>query len=392
MEFIYTVDPLASKPIMLLNDDIGVDPETGKGIDGAKFMAELMALDAMNPQCIEIWINSPGGVVLDGYNIYSAILRTNTKVDTVGVGCMASIAAVIFQAGRTRTMMDFSWLMYHNAHGGDDQKVLDTMDSSIGKMVARSGKDEAQIRQMMKRETYITAQEALDYGLCDRIESSSDHNKKRLTPQMPVTAFHKEANKILNKIIDTKTSDKMDLKLVTNKLGLNENASEHSILQAIEVIQNKAKDDKVGLEGQIANLQKCIDDASEEMDKLKKEKDTLSKSKNDLDGEVDKMKNQLTVLTKEKEDAELAGKEAEAKAEVMNYANVGRIKNEEKVIEFWTAQWMADPAIAKEQIEELPLNKIAPIVNKASEGSGVRYTAGAVMAQINAKRNKLNIN
>lgn len=181
-------------------------------------------------------------------------------------------------------------------------------------------------------------------------------------------------------------------KLVTNKLGLNENASEDSILDAITKIENKAKDEKTGLEGQIADLQKCIDDATNEMDKLKKEKAALAKDKADLETEMDKAKNSLGTLTKEKEDAELAGKEATAKAEVMNYANVGRIKNEEKVIEFWTAQFMADPEIAKEQIEALPLNKVAPVINKSAEGSGIRYTAGAVMAQINAKRNKLNIN
>ncbi|EHQ30019.1 Clp protease ClpP [Mucilaginibacter paludis] len=377
MKFIYTVDPLAEKPIMLLNDDIGFNTETGKGIDGAKFMAELMALDAMRPKSIEIWINSPGGVVMDGYNIYAAILKSVTKVDTVGVGCMASIAAVIFQAGRTRTMMDYSWLMYHNPFGGDDTKVLEVMRESISKMVARSGKPEAEILAMMQKETYITAQEALEYGFADAIENSAQHNRKRMAAITEPSNFHKEANLILNKLFDTTKASKMS-KLITNKLGLNDDATEDSILRAIENMQNKAKTDKEVLEAKIADLEKKMNDDSVEIDKLKKEKDALEKAKDKAEAE--------------KCEAEEEAKTQKAKNAVEEYAKVGRIKNDPKVIDFWTEQFKADEEIAKEQIEALPLNKTAPVINKTT-ATGPRWTAGAVMAKLNAKKlNKENQN
>jgi len=389
MDFIYTVDPLAKVPIMLLNDDIGYDPTTGKGIDGAKFMSELMALDAMKPDSIQVWINSPGGVVMDGYNIYSAILRTQTKVDTVGVGCMASIAAVIFQAGRTRTMMDFSWLMYHNPFGGDDPKALQIMKDSISKMVARSGKTEDDILAMMKKETYITAQEALAYGMCDKIEDSADHNKKRLSSFTETTAFHKEANKILNKLIDTKTTVKM--KLVTNKLNLQADASEDSILASIVAIENKAKDEKKALEDKLAKLQKAKDDIDEEMDALKKEKDALSKEKDSLAADKTKMETEVMDLKKEKADAEDAMNTEKCKNMISGFVQAGRIKDDAKTVDFWTGLAKVDFDMTKEQIENLPLTKKAPVINKI-EGDRPALSVGIVMAQIAAKYNSKNNN
>ena len=389
MDFIYTVDPTAQVPIMLLNDEIGYDEVTGVGINGAKFMAELMALDAMKPKSIEVWINSPGGVVMDGYNIYSAILKSSTPVDTVGVGCMASIAAVIFQAGRKRTMMDFSWLMYHNPHGGDDQKVLDTMKASIGKMVARSGKPEEEILAMMKKETYIDADEALAYGLTDYIEASAEHNKKRLSSFTQTTAFHKEANKILNKLIDTKIPSKMSFKLVTNKLGLNENASEDSILDAITKIEKKAENDADTFDAKIKDLQKQKDDLDEEMDKLKKEKASMKDAKDKVEKDLKDKSDALDAMTKEKEDAEDAMLTEKSKNMVADFAKVGKIKDDEKTRDFWTGLAKVDYELTKEQLDAIPNNKTAPVINKI-DGDKKPRTIGMAMAEIASKYEKNN--
>jgi ATP-dependent protease ClpP protease subunit len=53
---------------------------------GDLFQAELLALDQMEKKRIQVWINSPGGSVMDGYNMYNAMLKTKTKVDTYCVG------------------------------------------------------------------------------------------------------------------------------------------------------------------------------------------------------------------------------------------------------------------------------------------------------------------
>jgi ATP-dependent Clp protease protease subunit len=62
----------------------------------------------MDKKRIQVWINSPGGDVDDGYNIYNAMLKTKTKVDTHCYGMAASMAGAIFQAGHRRTMADYA--------------------------------------------------------------------------------------------------------------------------------------------------------------------------------------------------------------------------------------------------------------------------------------------
>ncbi len=102
MKFLYTVDPSADEPIILVNKWIGKDEIDGEGIMGDQFQAELLALDSMGKKRIQVWINSPGGIVTDGYSMYNAVIKSNTKVDTYCVGIAASIAGVLFQAGRKR--------------------------------------------------------------------------------------------------------------------------------------------------------------------------------------------------------------------------------------------------------------------------------------------------
>ena len=89
----YTVDTSADEPIMLINSHIGFDPEDGMGVDGAQFQRELLELDSMGKKRIQVWINSPGGNVMDGYNIFSAICDSKTPVDTYAKGVVASIAS-----------------------------------------------------------------------------------------------------------------------------------------------------------------------------------------------------------------------------------------------------------------------------------------------------------
>ncbi|QTE37479.1 ATP-dependent Clp protease proteolytic subunit [Mucilaginibacter gossypii] len=394
MEWKYTVDPTAETPVMLLNNDIGVDPTTLNGIDGSLFQAELMALDAMKPRSIEVWINSAGGNVDDGYNINSAILLSKTPVDTVCLGMAASIAGVIFQAGRKRIMMDYSWLMYHNPHGGDDQKLLNIMKGSIAKMIARSGKPEAEILTMMKKETFIYADEALQYGLCDEVRKSADHNKKRLTmlgEPGEVSNFHKQANAVLNKLLE-KPKNKIMIK-VANKLGLNQDASEDSILSAIADIQNKAKSDLEAAEDRVKAKQKELDDAKDEMEKLKKEKNSMKEEKDKIQKEKDSVEAAKNALQKEKEEAEDAMLTEKCKNMVEGFAKAGRIKNDEKTISFYTELAKAEGGfdIVKDQLEALPLNKIAPVINLGKDEKP-KYTfagqMGVIANKLETQKNK----
>lgn len=272
----YCIDQNADEPIMLLNKHIGFDEKEGQGIDGSLFQSELLYLDTLGKKRIQVWINSPGGVVMDGYNIYNAILKSKTKVDTYCVGIAASIAAVIFQAGRNRIISDYARLMYHEVSGAIG-KQLEIMNTSIATMIAgRAGKTEDEILSAMKRTTWIKAEEAVLAGFADSVEESSAHNKKRAIGEAKEDTVQPDeakeiwtnCNKILNSIFSeikfpkTKTMTK-----VTNKLGLNQDASEDSILSAIAAIENKFSIDATNAATEIAELKNTLKEKESEFEK-----------------------------------------------------------------------------------------------------------------------------
>src|SRR5206468_3552386 len=106
----------------------------------------------------------PGGLVSDGYNIYNAILKSQTKVDTYCTGMAASIAGVIFQAGRNRIMADYGILMYHNPFGGDNDAINAITDSIATMIAGRCGKDKDAVLLIMHDTTFIRAEDALANG------------------------------------------------------------------------------------------------------------------------------------------------------------------------------------------------------------------------------------
>ena len=362
----YCIDPQSPEPIMLINTHIGYDETEGQGVDGSLFQQELLQLDSLGKQRIQIWINSPGGVVMDGYNIYNAILKSKTKVDTYCVGIAASIAAVIFQAGRERTMADYSLLMYHNPYGGDDQTQLDAMKASIATMIAtRVGKPADEILEVMQQTTWISASEAFATGFCDSIEVSAVQNKKRLSGG--AKTMWTQGNKVLNNILNKQST----MIKVTNKLGLTESASEDAIVSAINALQQKAKE----AEQKEAKLKDDMDKAKEAYDKLKAEHDKLQADKE--------------AAEKAKNDAEDAAKTETCKNLLEGFVRTGRIKPE-SVTDWTNTAKTIGVEKAKAMIEALPLNRTASKVENSNKFANVSMptTAVSLMAQLKAKNAK----
>lgn len=380
--FQYTINPEADEPIMFIDKHIGFDEEDGYGIMGDYFQKELLVLDTMDKKRIQVWINSVGGIVLDGYNIYNAILKSKTKVDTYCFGLAASIAAVIFQAGRNRIMADYGVLMYHNPFGADDD-ALTAMKDSICKMIAsRSGMDEDAVGKIMDRDTYLTADEAYDLKLCDKIEVSGDYNKKRLiAPKAENDAkkYWRQAGLITNKILDTKKPRNM--KKVCNRLKLNEDATEESILSELDKIENRASDAenaKKDSDSKLAAKEDELKKKGEEYDKLKKERD-------DLQAEMDKSKKEA----KDKADADEKDKkekaEKDAKDKVMNAVKLGKIRNEAKAIEKWIKVAKESPEDFDDLVGAQPLNKAANKIELPADGGGGEKKPTSVIAAAMAK-------
>lgn len=387
----YCIDTQVDEPIMLINQHIGFDEKEGMGIDGAIFQQELLALDSMGKKRIQVWINSPGGIVTDGYSIYNAILKSKTPVDTYGIGTVASIAAVIFQAGRKRIMADYAWLMYHNPFGSKNDSVIDIITESLITMISqRSGMTSEKVAEMMKRTTYITATEALEMGLCDSIEESKTANTKYLRNVENALDFHKECNKVLNTILinNTKTPKTMDYKLVTNRLKLNDAATEESILKAIDAIENRAK----AAEADNAKIKSEAEDKAkadeEEMDKLKAKIEKAEAAAKAANAELEKCKAELDAMNEDKLKAEEAMKAEKAKNMVEDFAKAGRIKNEASVILKWTNTALSlGLDEVKDMIEALPLNKEAEKIEQVINKVDVPTTAVGLAAKLRAERN-----
>lgn len=349
-----------------------MDPENpgDEYVSGPAFARELLQLDGAGKKRIQVWINSVGGYVMDAMCIYNAILKTKTKVDTYNVGIAASSSAVLFQAGRTRYMADYAKLMYHAPYGGNGGDELKSFADALVTMVAsRSGKPEDDIRGMMTKDTWIGADEALASGLCDKIESSSDHNRPRMTSSDAMACW-KAAAEVLNKSLP---QNKIDMKKVNARLKLNPDASEDAALEAIEAIENKIKDQATELTEVKAALA---------------EKTTAVTT---LETKVTTMEAAATAETEVKNAATLEAKKTTAKVEVLNLLK-NRIANpSDKVINKYVEDYIADEAGTKEVIEAIPLNgKAATVTAKipGTAGAAKPYNMAVKMQEIAAKQGK----
>lgn len=233
----YCINPYDESPIMLL------DGEVGNQVDGEVFARELLAIDTLMPKSIQVWINSIGGDVMQGMSIYNAILRSNTKVNTYCVGIAASIAAVIFQAGRTRYMADYGLLMFHGVSSDSaSSEVLSIVQNSVEVMAGRCGKTKEEMKDLLNGENWFNADDALKMKLCDQIEASSDYNrKKQISAANTINDRLVLASTFLNKHkAEIKTN--MDLKAIATKLNLSNEANIEEITAKIdEVTAQKAE-------------------------------------------------------------------------------------------------------------------------------------------------------
>ncbi len=137
------------------------------------------ALTNANGEDLEIIINSPGGSVFDGSEIYSTI-RGYPGASTVKiVGVAASAASVIAMAGKKVSMSPTAQIMIHNATTGayGDYRDMDqTSDflknvnqSIINAYKIKSGKSDEELQALMDKETWMTVQQALDHNLIDEV-------------------------------------------------------------------------------------------------------------------------------------------------------------------------------------------------------------------------------
>lgn len=145
-------------------------------------IAQLLFLQMEDPKRdINLYINSPGGSVTDGMAIYDTINMLSCDVVTYCVGLAASMGTVLLAAGTKgkRYALPNSRIMIHQPSGGAGGQTSDIAiaakeiirwRSTINELLAeRSGKSVDQIAKDSDRDFYMTAQEAMDYGLVDQV-------------------------------------------------------------------------------------------------------------------------------------------------------------------------------------------------------------------------------
>lgn len=367
----YTIDVNADEPIMLLNKQIGCTyNEDGQWdgipyIDGAQFQEELLWLDTMGKKRIQVWINCPGGNVMQAMNIFSAMLKSKTPVDTYNVGIAASSGALVFMGGRKRVMSDYAQLMIHNVSGGEeDPQGTKAFNESCSKMLsAKSDLSEITTSYLMGLETWIGADDCFVNGICTEIECTKDSNKKHM-PTSDIKAMMAFTNSIVETNISKLKPQTMVYTKITNKLKLVEGSSEDVIVSAI----NQLESDKQAAEQKLTEAEQAVEELKL---KLADAETALAAAK----------------LATETAEAEAAEVEATSKATAMVNTFKARIGDDAATISKWVNKAKVDFDGTKELLESIPLNKTANRVDVSGGGNAnpQKVTAQSIMNEVKAR-------
>lgn len=144
-------------------------------------VAQLLFLDSLNNEDISVYINSPGGSVTDGMAIYDTINFINSDVSTIGMGMCASMGAFLLSSGTKgkRYALPNCEVMIHQPLGGAQgqateikiaaEHILKTKDKLNKILSNNTGKELSIIEKDTDRDNFMSANEALDYGIIDKI-------------------------------------------------------------------------------------------------------------------------------------------------------------------------------------------------------------------------------
>lgn len=166
----------------LLNDRIIVLSEDVNDTSASLVVAQLLYLEGQDPdKDISLYINSPGGSISAGMAIHDTMQYIKCDVSTICMGMAASMGAFLLSAGTKgkRLALPNSTIMIHQPSGGAQGQatdmrihtewILDTK-KRLNKMLSEAtGQPLEVIERDTERDNFMTAQQALEYGLIDKI-------------------------------------------------------------------------------------------------------------------------------------------------------------------------------------------------------------------------------
>lgn len=145
-------------------------------------IAQILFLAAKDPaKDIRLYINSPGGIITAGLAVYDTMRFVKCDVATICIGQAASMAAVLLAAGSEgkRSALPNSRILLHQASGGSQgqaadvriqtEELLRMRDLLVKILSSHTGKPKRTIQKDTDRDYYMSAEEAIEYGLIDRI-------------------------------------------------------------------------------------------------------------------------------------------------------------------------------------------------------------------------------
>jgi ATP-dependent Clp protease protease subunit len=151
-------------------------------VSASRIMMQMLYLQSVKrDQDINLYINSPGGVVDDTLAIYDIMKFLNCDVATYCIGRAESGGAIVFMAGKKgkRFILPNAKVMIHQPFGGvygqaadiqiQADEILKTKDTLINIMAKSTGQPIERIREDSERDRFFDAQQAVKYGICDEV-------------------------------------------------------------------------------------------------------------------------------------------------------------------------------------------------------------------------------
>lgn len=166
----------------LLNDRIVFLGEEVNATTASLVVAQLLYLEAQDPdKDIQFYINSPGGSITDGMAIYDTMQYIKCDVSTICVGMAASMGAFLLSSGAKgkRMALPNAEIMIHQPSAGTQGQItdmaihlkrLEIIKKRMNVLLAGNcGKSVEEVTADCERDNFMTAEEALEYGLIDKI-------------------------------------------------------------------------------------------------------------------------------------------------------------------------------------------------------------------------------
>ena len=142
-------------------------------------ISELLYLDNLSNEDIYLYINSPGGSITSGMSIYDTMNFIKSKVITIGIGMTASMAAFLLSSGNIRYALPNTEVMIHQPLGGAQGQATDIkiaaeriikLKEKLNQILAKNTNQPLEkIYNDTERDNFLSASEALEYGLIDKI-------------------------------------------------------------------------------------------------------------------------------------------------------------------------------------------------------------------------------